>query len=268
MEQLEKGQTISGLNELKRYLFKFGYYPSDSILNDDFDDVLEFSIKTYQDYNKLNITGKLDSDTMKRLTTPRCGCPDITNITYTKKPIKGKKDLFFSVSNYGFPIAMRKWSPSKYQLTYTFKSGIPEEEIMSVQLIKSAFSQAFQSWEGASQFRFQEASKGSSADIVIGFFKGEHGDSEGFDGPGKVLAHSYFPEDGRSHYDAEERWSTNPGNTQMDLQSVAVHELGHVLGLGHSRDPNAIMYFGIAPGVIKRVLTQDDIAGIQALYSN
>ncbi|WCJ20891.1 Metalloendoproteinase 3-MMP [Euphorbia peplus] len=268
-EQVQRGQTITGLNDVKKYLSRFGYYPthSDSILNDEFDDILDYAIKTYQDYHKLAITGKFDNDTMKKILTPRCGVADITNMTYTK-PINGKKDMFFTVANYAFPSAMQRWSPSKYQLTYTFKSGIPVEEILSEQEVKSAFSQAFRSWEGASRFKFQEVPEGSSADIVIGFFKRDHGDGDAFDGPGMVLAHSFFPEDGRSHYDGEESWSTNPDDTQMDLQSVVLHELGHVLGLGHSRDPEAIMYSGIAPGTIKRELTQDDIDGIQALYDS
>ncbi len=54
--------------------------------------------------------------------------------------------------------------------------------------------------------------------------------------------------------------------TQIDLESVTVHELGHILGLGHSQDPNAVMYASIGEGVVKRDLQQDDINGIQTLY--
>ena len=50
---------------------------------------------------------------------------------------------------------------------------------------------------------------------------------------------------------------------------AAAHELGHSLGLGHSSDPNAVMY----PTYEKRdsedfELSQDDIEGIQELYGN
>ncbi|KAF2308632.1 hypothetical protein GH714_011542 [Hevea brasiliensis] len=99
-------------------------------------------------------------------------------------------------------------------------------------------------------------------------FSGDHGDGVPFDGPGMVLAHSFPPQDGRSHYDADESWNTNPDMNHMDLESVALNELVHVLGLAHSQDPNAVMHSGIAPGTIKRDLTQDDIEGIQALYPN
>jgi len=55
-----------------------------------------------------------------------------------------------------------------------------------------------------------------------------------------------------------------PGPSQIDLQSVALHEMGHMLGLGHTGDPNAVMYpsyFGP-----KRNLRSDDLGGVCFLY--
>ncbi|MCB0032670.1 MAG: matrixin family metalloprotease, partial [Anaerolineales bacterium] len=64
-------------------------------------------------------------------------------------------------------------------------------------------------------------------------------------------------------FDNDERWS-NTGFQDVDLLTVAVHEIGHALGLGHSRDPRAIMYASYAGP--RRTLSADDIAGIQELY--
>ncbi|KAJ9135240.1 hypothetical protein P3X46_032448 [Hevea brasiliensis] len=270
LKEVIKGQNVVGLNKVKKHLRKFGYYPSDDTnnLTDDFDDHLESALKTYQKFYQLQVTGYLDSATIKNMMIPRCGVPDITNLTSSSIPTSSshhKSKMFHMVSHYDFPEGTPRWPSSKYQLTYTFRSGVqsPNEEDM-----RSACSQAFQRWASVSQFSFQEAPAGSQADILIGFYRGDHGDEEPFDGPGMVLAHSFPPQDGRFHYDADEDWSSNPNMNQMDLKSVAVHEIGHLLGLAHSQDSNAIMYATIPPGIIKRELTQDDIDGIHALYRN
>jgi hypothetical protein len=61
-------------------------------------------------------------------------------------------------------------------------------------------------------------------------------------------------------------WST--GCTQVagryDLQSVYLHENGHVAGLGHSSDINAVMYPSYQTA--RCALGQDDINGLNSIY--
>ena len=49
-----------------------------------------------------------------------------------------------------------------------------------------------------------------------------------------------------------------------DFLTVALHEVGHALGLGHSNNPAAVMYPQYTGG--KRTLHMDDIAGIRMIY--
>jgi hypothetical protein len=128
--------------------------------------------------------------------------------------------------------------------------------------------QAFALWAAQTPLTFTEAAAEHEANIVIGFASGDHGDGDPFDGPGDVLAHASFPNpyDDRQvflHFDDDERW-VNSDSRNVDLLTVAAHEIGHTLGLAHSSDPGALM-FPSYDGP-RRFLGEDDIAGIQELY--
>ena len=101
------------------------------------------------------------------------------------------------------------------------------------------------------------------------FARGSHGDGYPFDGAGGTLAHTFYPAPpnpepiaGDMHLDTDEPWRSG---ANVDLYSVALHEAGHALGLGHSDRPGTVMYpyYKLATG-----LTDDDIAGIRALYGS
>ena len=80
-----------------------------------------------------------------------------------------------------------------------------------------------------------------------------------------MLAHAYYPQDGRAHFDEDETFTHNtPSGT--NLLWVAVHEFGHSLGLAHSNVRQAVMYPYYTGYVPDMKLHSDDIAGIQYLY--
>jgi hypothetical protein len=66
--------------------------------------------------------------------------------------------------------------------------------------------------------------------------------------------------------------NVEPGSTgnvssasEAVVSIVIAHEIGHVLGLGHSADVNALMYYN-ASAKAQLTLAQDDIDGISYLY--
>jgi hypothetical protein len=270
LQGCQKGNKTKGIHDLKKYLEQFGYLSYNQYSknhthanDDDFDELLESAIKTYQLNYHLNASGTLDDETVSKMMMPRCGVADIVNGTNWMRPGKkrhrNRHGSLHTVSHYTFFDGRPKWMPTKYHLTYGFLDGTPSEAMNPV-------AQAFLTWASNTHFTFSQAQDVSNADIKIGFGRGDHGDGHPFDGAGGTLAHAFPPTDGRFHYDGDERWSVGAVSGAFDLQTVALHEIGHLLGLGHSEIEGAIMYASIPQGETKG-LHADDIQGIKALYN-
>ncbi|KAJ4840475.1 hypothetical protein Tsubulata_039823, partial [Turnera subulata] len=261
----QKGQIVTGLYSVKQYLKKFGFLNYDDEISENhadnnyFDDILESAIKSYQQTFHLKVTGHLDNHTVHQMMRPRCGFPDTLNNKSNTIP-SSKPDP--GISDYAFYPGYRRWTEK--HLTYKFRPG---RQVPGTEYLKSVCKRAFQRWADVADLTFQEVASSSASHIEIAFFSGDHGDGHPFDGPGSIFAHGFPPRIGQLHFDADEPWSssaTGPQPSQLDLESVAVHELGHVLGLAHSPDhPEAIMYPYFDYGLIKRNLGEDDIVGIR-----
>ncbi|PIN13600.1 Envelysin [Handroanthus impetiginosus] len=262
-----KGNRVDGMAELKRYFRRFGYLSvplENNSFNDFFDDEFEAALRSYQKNLGLSETGKLDHDTMTVIVSPRCGVSDF--------PGAGGNHALKTTRHFAYFYGEPRWVRSPPMLlTYAFSPGNVIDYV-SLEDVTTAFQRAFSRWSAVIPVNFTEAEGYSSADIKIGWYSGDHGDGEAFDGVLGVLAHAFSPENGRFHLDAAERWAVDftaeKSKVAVDLESVATHEIGHVLGLAHSTVKEAIMYPSLSPRTKKVDLRRDDVVGIQALYGS
>ncbi|XP_054989590.1 matrilysin [Sorex araneus] len=222
------------------YLSRF--YPSNSKSKDA--NSLEMRLKIMQKFFRLPITGILNPHIIEIMKKPRCGVPDVAEYSL-------------------FPNRPR-W-PSKV-VTYRILSYT---EDLSHVVVNQLVAKALDMWSREIPLSFRRVRRGN-ADIMIGFARGAHGDNYPFDGPGNTLAHAFSPGQGLggdAHFDKDEFWTDGTVSIGINFLITATHEFGHSLGLGHSSDPNAVMYptySNVDPKEFK--LSQDDIDGIQKLY--
>nr|XP_040038651.1 matrix metalloproteinase-18-like isoform X1 [Gasterosteus aculeatus aculeatus] len=198
-----------------------------------------------QRFFRLQITGTLDTETLAVMKKPRCGVPDSNVAHYSTFGINPKWD--------------------RNSLTFRIENYTPD---MSPSEVDESIEKALQVWAKVTPLRFTKIYSGT-ADIMISFVSGSHGDNSPFDGPDGLLAHAYAPGTGIGgdvHFDEDESFTFRSFNGYV-LFLVAAHEFGHSLGLGHSDDPGALMhpiYSYRNPDAF--VLPQDDVKGIQSLY--
>ncbi|CAG6006263.1 unnamed protein product [Menidia menidia] len=198
-------------------------------------------VKDMQSFFGLNATGLLDSETLKLMRSPRCGVPDVEESSRIQGTRWAKSVITYSVSRY--------------------TRDLPRS------VVDSSIESAVGVWAGVSGLTFVRSNT-RTADITVDFVTHAHGDLYPFDGPGGALAHAFGPglgAGGDMHFDDDEHWTA--GETGSNLFVVAAHEFGHALGLKHSRNPESIMYPNYRSSPPANLLSTQDVADVNALYS-
>jgi microcompartment protein CcmK/EutM len=240
---------------LSRYGYLLGAYTPGQYDGPTRDAVIKF-----QSYYRIEPEedGVCDEPTLRLLSQPRCGVAD--------KPEQAR-----SPSGRLAPYVVVGATWPMANLTYKFLNATLD---IAQDRQRAIVREAFSRWAGVCALTFSEAQGNVQHILSVGFFRGSHGDGNPFDdqgGPdGNTLAHAFFPPPnggpwaGALHFDEFELWKDPAGGTGTRLYNVALHEIGHLLGLAHSQDQNAIMYAYY--GEDRNDLRPDDIAGVQSLY--
>lgn len=238
-----------------QYLDAFGYFSRwlEDWKNIKWEDIKK-AFGSFQDFFGLPITNRPDPKTIRTMQLPRCGHVDIVN-RKSKKSTEALAIKQFVTEN------VAKWQDTA--LTYyiqSFVSGLSKD-------VQAANIQgAFDAWSQYTNITAEQVSAQNKADIVLSTGSGP---SSNFDGPGGVLAWCYLPNgsDGQllMRYDVQETWITNPQERGILHFNVTCHELGHGLGLDHSKIQSALMapYYSVSVATPQQ---NDDIPRIQKLY--
>lgn len=135
------------------------------------------------------------------------------------------------------------------------------EAAIATPAYQQAIRLAFLTWEKFADIDFVEIADSAVSNIRLGF--------DTLDGPRGQIGQSTWLKAGNriSHseiaFDLAETWSVGPVSGAMNLLTVAIHEIGHSIGLAHSDDIGSIMYPALSG---EERVSAADIAAIQGLY--
>ncbi|CAM4753194.1 unnamed protein product [Rotaria magnacalcarata] len=238
---------IESKSDVVKYLNEFGYNPCDDSTGFLCLHSLSSMLKDYQRRFRLHITGILDDATKQQMSQSRCGNKD--------PPLGLSKNTVASL--------VQKWSRSI--LTWSLRSYSSRiGEAQSHRILQ----QAFNAWSQHISLDIIQVCSWCSPDIIVEFGSTDHGDRYPFDGPGRTLAHAFSPEDGRIHFDMDESWTTSYDDNDINFYVVAVHEIGHALGLDHAYEKSSIMYPSYQLFRERDILPYYDRIRIQQLYGS
>ncbi len=275
----DSGEHVLKINE---WLQEFGYFPDEARQREFpawrplvaeappdmfvFDEHTLAGVKEAQRLANLPQTGVVDSATLGLMEAARCGVPDgVAPLSDSQK---------FSFINRG-PFTTWKFLPSNrnaapwsmgtctqtsdcpeaYQECTSNKCVIKSERRISDADAAAAVRTALEAWSADADVTFQETT--GAADLEFSWSTcTECGDA---------LAVSYG---GSIRFDPTWTWSPTGATGRYDFEYVAIHEIGHELGLGHSSLLPAVMKPSVSTGDKTPTLEMDDKVAAHSMYED
>ncbi|MFY0613140.1 MAG: matrixin family metalloprotease [Hyphomicrobiaceae bacterium] len=166
-----------------------------------------------------------------------------------------------------FNLSGISWNKPTLKWSYTGSKPTGSEPSFHTEI-----TEAFEKWDSVLNIDFQEATTQAEADIVLTF-----GPIDGAFGTvglaSSTFSGGFFVGQSKITFDSAESWSFSSSadsfifsgsGTSTTFYAVALHEIGHTLGLDHPTNSSVIMSPTILPSVTD--LTSFDIAGGRAIY--
>lgn len=233
------------------YLEAFGYLPHavaewiDIKIED-----LAKAVDAFQELFGLERTGTMSIPTVRAMESQRCGCPDI---------VRPRHFDYIQVRDTA-AMNLPRWT--KEGLTYRITDYLPK---LDPHEVDRQIQLAFDAWAAFGNISIRPTTE-KQADIVISHGSGPQSN---FDGPGGTLAWACYPAGDNKQlmlkFDVDETWAMTPQERGVLFANVACHEIGHLLGLDHSRLPSALMapYYNPNIGTPQQ---NDDVPRFQNRY--
>ncbi|KAE8628439.1 hypothetical protein XENTR_v10000015 [Xenopus tropicalis] len=264
------------------------------------------ALRRFQEANKLEVTGRLDAATIMAMNVPRCGVPDhrvpegvgaqpedpeengSTTLSINSESAEENRDTYEESAEEYQERGQALGLPAKRQVrrkrSQLLKAGAKRAAFSKLtlkwRLLGEGYSVwlskeqqryilrlAFRMWSEVVPLNFQEdlSSPAQLIDIKLGFGTRRHlGCSQLFDDMGREFAHAW--QLGDIHFNDDEHFVPPNSEHGISLLKVAVHEIGHVLGLSHMNHLGSVMQPNYIPANGKMELGWTDRRAIQKIY--
>lgn len=247
---LKRGESHPDFSEVQNYLKRYGYLkPDEPCAEGQLCKDTVRVLTNFQKFFNVEPSGEFDEPTRDEMAAPRCGLPDFSELEAR---------------------TIGPWDDGN--LRYAF--GNSTEQDVGPEATENAVRSAFATWSASSDaVNFTEVGAKEDPDILVEWRPAADPDHSMVGG---VLAHADFPPgfsiitQGRPlplHFDDKEHlWDTGAQPNAFDIETVALHEIGHCLGILHTNVPGSVMFPSVRRNFTLRDPQPDDLVALRRLY--